>query len=340
MSDVFLNTEHRQNPFTTNANDCVVPVRFDQNFSTRPSPGGYTVQLMDVKVKYSWYGVDPTNNTIAFQNGGFSFLLATIPPQIYTGATLAKAIEDALNAASSGWTVTYDQGRQTFTYSNSTASFQFLTANPEFSAWEPMGLPRGPTQVSSGSGPWTLESPNVVDTNHIDYAYVYVDWPGIHSVVTAAKDESNNIIVGGKVPVVCEVDTPSVWGRFCEVRLLAQSYWHSSIIPNQVTMRLYDHEWNLIDTRGQNWRVHFKLLDLPGQAKSLNHVTDVRQDDQILSNAVRDDAGVSINAPMDPRRGSKRAWEQPGAAAPALENPSQRRRMNVLGFPNALAFGQ
>lgn len=338
MSDVFLNTEHRQNPTLSNPNDCIVPVRIGQNFSSRPAPGGYTVQLMDVKVKYSWYGVDETNNTIVGTNVGI--FQTTIPIGIYTGATLATAIQTVLNAATSGWTVTYNQNLQTFTYSNSAAPFTFNTTSPNFTAWEAMGLPFAPDQTSTGSGPWILEPTNVIDTNHIDYAYVYVDWPGIQSVVSAAKDESNNNIVGGKVPVVCEVSTPDVWGRYCSVNLLGQSYWHSSIIPNQVTMRLYDHDWNLVDTKGQNWRVHFKVYDLPGQAKSLNHVTDVRHDDQILSNAARDDSGISINAPMDPRRGTKRAWEQPRAAAPALENPSQRQRRNVLGFPNAMTFGQ
>ena len=294
--------------------------------------------LMDAKVKYSWYGVDNTNNTIVGDNGGI--FTATIPPGIYTGLSLAAAIQTTLNAATSGWTVTYNQSTQTFTYSNSTATFTFNTTSASFTAWEAMGLPFAPDQTATGAGPWTLTSPNVIDTNHIDFAYVYVDWPGVASIVSAAKDEGNNNLVGGKVPVVCLAHAPPVWGQNCSVETLSDSYWHSSIIPNQVTMRLYDHDWNLVDTKGQNWSIHFKVYDLPGQAKSANHVTTVRHDDQILSNAVRDDSGLSINAPMDPRRGSKRAWEQPGAAAPALENPPQRQRRNVLGFPNAMTFGQ
>jgi hypothetical protein len=334
MSDVYLNTQDRLNPTATDANSCVVPVRYEQNFSARPLAGGYTTMLMDCKIKYSWYGIDTTNNVFLILSGATTYTY-TITPGIYSGTSLAAQIQTQITnvVGTPNFLVTFSATTQKLTISN-TAAFTLLVDDAAFNAQEPFGTPLiGDISSTPNGARYEVISPIVVDTNHIDFCYVYVDWPGVGSVVSAAKDENNNTLVGGKVPVVSLAHTPDLWGQNC-IMDSKGSYWHSDSVPNQVTMRLYDHDWNLVDTKGQNWAVHLKLYDLPGQAKSPNHVTQVRHSDSILSNAERDDSQPTGNTPTHPRRGNKRAWEQPSISAPSREFAPQRAKLNYMGKPN------
>ena len=329
MSDVYLNTQDRLNPTQTTANSCIVPVRYEQNFSARPLAGGYTTMLLDCKIKYSWYGIDVTNDTFVITSGGVDYTMV-IPAGIYSGTSLAAAIVAVMNSDIGGFTVVFVEATQTLRITG-TSAFVVKVDDPAFNAQEPLGVPFT-GDIASGVG-FVFNSPFVIDTNHIDFCYVYVDWPGVASVVSAAKDQDNNNLVGGKVPVVTLAHTPDSWGQNCIVDSKG-SYWHSDSVPNQVTMRLYDHDWNLVDTKGQNWSVHLKLYDLPGQAKSPNHVTQVRHADSILSNAERDNSQVTGNTPMHPRRGNKRAWEPPTIPGPSREFAPQRAKLNMMGKPN------
>ena len=285
--------------------------------------------LLDCKIKYSWYGIDVTNNTFVITRSGIDYTMVIIPG-IYSGTTLRDEIFRLVDVTMPGeWLIAFEEATQTLKIT-APGPFSFKVDDPAFTAHEPLGLPFTGNLSSIGS---VFNSPFVIDTNHIDFCYVYVDWPGVASIVSAAKDQDNNILVGGRVPVVTLAHTPDSWGQNCIVDS-AGSYWHSDSVPNQVTMRLYDHDWNLVDTKGQNWSVHLKLYDLPGQAKSPNHVTQVRHADSILSNAERDNSQVTGNTPMHPRRGNKRAWEPPTIPGPSREFAPQRAKLNMMGKPN------
>jgi len=287
---------------------------------------------MDVKIKYSWYGIDSTNNHLFWNHAGaFS---ADIPPGVYTALGLAAAIATAMNATAdtATYTVTFDQTTQKFTFSQTTGAWTFFTNDPSFTAHEACGFKdNGVDRASTAVSPYTIASDIVVDTNHLDYCYVYVSWPGVDSIVSAAKDVNNNSLVGG-APIIAQVSTPTDWGRHMEFEW-RQDRWIAHQIPEQVTMRLLDHDWNIVDTKGQDWSVHFKLWDLPGQAKSVNHTTIVRSNDNILSNATMDNEGIGDNAPLASRRSTKRSFQQLEIPAPGRESHPQRKRANIIGFP-------
>lgn len=336
--DVFLDTEDRINQSFTSPQDCVVPVRMNQSGgSSRPFPGGYTVQLMDVHVKWTWFGIDSTNNVFVMGDAsGGAAEVFTIPPGIYSFDTLATTIQNILNEAEfltvTTWLVNFLQPQQRFEIDSDVipTNFTMLAGHPSFTAFEALGSTEGQTYTSFAG---TLVTGNIIDTVHIDYAYVWVDWPGVGAVVSAAKNGDGQPIEG-VLPIVTRVHTPATWGDRCLFGG-TDSRWISNRIPEQVSMRLYDHQWNLVDTQGVNWSVHLKLYDLPGGAKSLNHVTEVRHQDQILSNATMPDDGVSNNIPSHPRTRASKDWDQMRRPPPAVQGPGQRQKTNHLTYPNA-----
>jgi len=76
------------------------------------------IEFTHIEIPYTFYSVTSSNNEVNFLNTADEAKTATIPAGNYTGATLATALQTAMNAEMSGFTIAYDANTQKLAATN------------------------------------------------------------------------------------------------------------------------------------------------------------------------------------------------------------------------------
>lgn len=301
---VALHTQNRFNPGTSIPGDCTLPINLSQNFGTKPTSGGYSIEAVGGNIPWTWYSIAAgRNDTFTVQGyiGPGPTTLTTVeftlPQGSYNAPDLANIIDDIMSttviggaAGGANLQVSYNQTLGKFqlelTIGGTVTAGNFVTFIPSASpAHEVLGFStRGPPFTVTAGDPVT-PFPNIADMTHIDEVYVVVDWPGVTSYLTQTTGAQHDAATTGtfrSVIAIAQVPEAS-WGSKCVFQNTAR--FISNTIPSSVSMSLVDHEGRTIDTNGVNWSINLRVYDLPGIAKSENHVTTVRADEPLLSNA-------------------------------------------------------
>lgn len=84
-----------------------------------------SVKAVTITIPVTWYNVTSANNKFSFTGASTGLHNITITPGNYSGTTLAKALQDAINAilGCGGYTVVYDCPTGKFTISSKTENF-------------------------------------------------------------------------------------------------------------------------------------------------------------------------------------------------------------------------
>lgn len=126
-----------------------------------PIPGVTGFSVQDVEIPFAWYPINANNNSIRFVQSSTTYDI-TLTAGVYTPDELATELQTQLNAATSGFTVTFSETTLKFTVSNSTA-FNIIDDN-NTTAQKLIGLSGDTGSVTS----WV--SDNVIDlsgTRHV-----------------------------------------------------------------------------------------------------------------------------------------------------------------------------
>jgi len=301
---VSLHTQNRLNPGSSAPGDCSVPINLSQNFGTKATSGGYSIEAIGGVIPWTWYTVAAGRNDTFTMHGwigggtGVAVVEFTIPPGSYNASSMAGIVEDLIRNGVFG--VDEPGSQLDFTYSDVLGKFvmelsvggavqaqNYLEFIPGASpAHEILGFSTRapPFRINANDDPTPL--PNVADMTHIDEVYVLLDWPGVKGYLSQAIGPDFDAASTGTfrpVVAIAQVPDTAAWGAKCQFQKTCR--FISGQIPSTVTMTLIDHEGRVVDTNGANWSINLRVYDLPGIAKSENHVTTVRGDEPILSNA-------------------------------------------------------
>lgn len=111
-SDIIIRSEDRTST-STSTTDFSIKLR-----NTMPIR---RLRFKQIQIYYSWYPIDSSNNTGYINEGAADILFTVGQPTSWTGTDIATALQTALNAASSGYTVSYSTSTGKYTISRATA---------------------------------------------------------------------------------------------------------------------------------------------------------------------------------------------------------------------------
>jgi hypothetical protein len=215
----FLDTKNRFSGTVTNGKFAIPRVDNVSSF-----------QIDKVSFFNSQYTVDSRNNKIYFNDG--SDRTGTVASAQYTGATIATAIQTAMNAASSGYSVSYDSSTNKLTLSHA-SSFVLTLSNTTNAIWDFIGFATGTDSSSTTSH---------TSTNQINLTskYIYM-----------TLDIADNPELSNELPenVALILLNDSSWGSLINYDNPV------SIKSNKrnfkfLTYKVYDDRDNIIDANG------------------------------------------------------------------------------------------
>jgi hypothetical protein len=85
------------------------------------------VRITDIQIPYSFYPININNNVLDFNDNGLTLQSVTVTPGIYTADELATELQDKMNAAMSGFAITYDEKTLKLSWVNA-ATFEILAS--------------------------------------------------------------------------------------------------------------------------------------------------------------------------------------------------------------------
>jgi hypothetical protein len=131
-----LQTPAAYTPITTTINTANCRIQFPETLD-----GKYLVRY--ITIPNTLYAVNATNQAISWLNSVGGQFAATIPTGNYTGATLAAAVQLAMDTADAGrvYTVVYSDTTHKLTVTTSDASNNLFATGAVNTAWRVLGVP-------------------------------------------------------------------------------------------------------------------------------------------------------------------------------------------------------
>ena len=137
---IFLNSQSATSYINGYTSECL----FDLPYLIIPKKSKISVAVQTASIPYSFFNCDTFNNVFKYSVNGVAYS-AVIPQGNYNVMTLAAALRIILG---SNFTITYAALDNSFTFTNTTNAFQFLSGSTCF---EILGFPSNFTYSSAGN---------------------------------------------------------------------------------------------------------------------------------------------------------------------------------------------
>jgi hypothetical protein len=203
-----------------------------------PDYASMLISVVDVQIPASMYNIDGVNNTLQYILNGVSQDPLVIPQGNYNVMTL----KDYLNANLTGFTVTYDDTLNGFTFSGS-ASFQFQATSTCFNV---LGL----SSKNHDSSVNKLTSDIPIDLAGLGAIYIMSD------LLTRNMDTRS----GTLSHCICKV--PVLASNFGIITYINYTNFKSTVTTRnlqQFHLTLEDENRNVIDLNGHHWQITLQV---------------------------------------------------------------------------------
>lgn len=338
LNGVILDTNARTR-MSDDPGACTVQPQFVNTTSIRVPAGGVGLELAQIYLPYSWYSVDSNTNVMVMSDPAvpLTLLELELDQRTYTGTTLASWLQAALNAYNSGagmlgvttWSVFYDVSKAKLSISNTSAQEFVLNGSvPAFTAEDIFGILPGTDYTSTGA---SFTGPNISQILHSPYVHVIIGWEGLRTLVTANTEQSSGGVIrqSGYKQEVGIMKAPAGWLQSCTGDFINKPKWLVHKLPETVSMELFSHDWRPISLNGLNWAIHFRLMDMPGERLSDNHVILANPEERtILSNAASDsgyNSFANVKNPRGPWAIEQRGTKRPAPNDTRITHPPNKR---------------
>lgn len=125
------------------------------------------VSFRSITLKFSWSPIDSTNNTLKFNEGAADLTATLSTPNTWTGTDIATSLQNAMNAVSSGFTVSYNSTTFKYTISKAT-NFTLKFATTGNTIYKILGF----NNVDTYTGTNTYTSDNIGYALGFDYVLI------------------------------------------------------------------------------------------------------------------------------------------------------------------------
>lgn len=164
------------------------------------------VKVLQAEIPFTYYPINAANNTFTFTEGA-TVSTVTLPPNNYTGATLASQLQTSLSALSVGFTVSYNANTLLFTFTHNTAAAWSIFFNGTNTPYSFMGFDPNVTYSGSGIGS-VIVSPNAAAVAGPRYLYINSRKLGPFINFNLADGSPT----GGDFPGLCRVPVNAAYG--------------------------------------------------------------------------------------------------------------------------------
>lgn len=198
------------------------------------------LRIRQANIVSSQYDIDSRNNKLYFNDG--SERTATIASGRFAFGTLAQAVEDAMNAVSSGYQVSFSTISYKMTISHG-SSFTLQLSNTTNSIWSNLGFNTSADLVGTSH-----TGDGLANTSSL-YYYVTLDCARNQKV---SKDLPNN---------TCAIvhNTASAFGNLLTISTPFEVEVNKDYITN-IGVKVYDNKKNLVDTQKINISLEVEFI--------------------------------------------------------------------------------
>ncbi len=200
-----------------------------------------------ISIPYTYYAINSTNNQIVINSQTI-----TVTPGNYTATSLIPVLITAIDGVIGGTTtITYSTTTYKFTITHSAA----ITIQSETTSGLRLATLLG-YRVTTGAGT-THTSDSVANLAGPPYLLLEIPYfaKAKQHKTMYADDTMRNVIQ--TIPVNAEPGGEITFSRILPIRL---NYKFSIASTDNITIKLYDDRFNVIDLNGENWSIHLTFI--------------------------------------------------------------------------------
>jgi len=206
-------------------------------------PDGFHIYLSVVSclIPYSFYNINNSNNVLQYSFDGFNIYTLTIPIGNYNVNSLLNVLKSNLL---SGFTASYDNIQNRFTFTHSTYDFMFMSSS---SCLRILGFNNDETISSSSLSLTSINCANVYSIRTIQVNSNLITY-------NINKIQKNNYCILCSVPITC---TP-----FSLIEYINRTNFRTNLFLNRISnikIKLTDDNGNLIDLNGCHYSLTLQL---------------------------------------------------------------------------------
>lgn len=232
-------------------NKVKIPIHFDSENRSSGTVSNYSITLNDridsvisvditsIEIPFSYYCINSTNNTINFEDNVPNSYTASVTAGNYSATEYATALETAMNAVFAGFTITYNDNTNKFTWANA-SQFKILSSSS-------MGDNIGITTDSSLATSVTSDSS--INLTGGNYLFIRSKALSVGRPRTFVNEKEKNVLYKTQVNV-------NPWDV---ITILPKSdgelHYSKGVDLSTIDFQLVDKDFNEIDLNGKNWSI-------------------------------------------------------------------------------------